>query len=146
MSNETTSEARARLDQAARSPLVRPRDRWVHAVATAALGPVFGLYIVLSQGLESSRPAQYVTAAFFLLVGAVTWWQTRTSTVPRHAKRISGTAMAITVALLVAGVMALNVVDTQRAGGVPVWVAVLVAVVIALPALVGGALIARGPR
>jgi len=135
-------EARAALEQASRTSAVAPRDRTVYAVGTALFGVVLGAFVPLTRALDLDNGPSYLTAIYVVLAIAVATWQTRTArSVPRGAKRVGYVGLALTVVISLVCIMIAN--WREQTTPTSAGLLVLMGVVIALPMLVAGWVIAR---
>ncbi len=135
-------EARAALEQASRTSAVAPRDRTVYAVGTALFGVVLGAFVPLTRALDLDNGPSYLTAIYVVLAIAIATWQTRAArSVPRGAKRIGYVGLALTVVVSLAIIMTLN--WREQTTATSPGLLLLTGVLIALPMVVAGAVIAR---
>jgi hypothetical protein len=135
-------EARAALEQASRTSAVAPRDRTIYAVGTALFGVVLGAFVPLTRALDLDHGPSRLTAVYLVLAIAIATWQTRAArSVPRGAKRIGYVGLVLTVVVSLAFTMTVNWRE-QTTPSSPALL-VLMGVVIALPMLVAGWVIAR---
>ena len=135
-------EARAALEQASRTSAVAPRDRTVYAVGTALFGVVLGAFVPLTRALDLDNGPSYLTAVYAVLAIAIATWQTRAArSVPRGAKRVGYVGLALTVVVSLACIMIAN--WREQTSPTSPGLLVLMGVVIALPMLVAGWVIAR---
>lgn len=140
-------QARAALAEARLNLPDADRDRRIHALATAGFGALVGVYVALTQALPDDSSARgFMTAGYVGLLIGLALWQTRGArTVPRHSKVTSWIGLAGTFVMMMASTITLNLLET-RSGQVtslsPLWY-VLAAVVVAVPMLVAGGLIAK---
>lgn len=141
----TTNQAREQLDQVPRAALSSATDRKVYAVATALSGVIIGCYVAFTRYLPGGAGSIWGVIGYVALFALLYGWQTRTSrAIPRGAKRTNLIAMLMTVALMLVTIIGLNVVRVEV--GLQWWHSVLAAIVVALPCLVAGRLIATGER
>ncbi|MBM6401024.1 hypothetical protein [Phycicoccus sonneratiae] len=148
----TPQEARERLARAEEARERRSGDRHVHGLATAGFGLLMGAYLTLSrlgQGTGWETPLLAAYAGFLVLL---TLWQTRaTRSWPRRARAVCYSGLAGSVVLFMAGIMTFNYREHQRelaglaAGEDPVLL-VLAGVLAALPMVLAGIVVRRGPR
>jgi len=135
-------EARAALEQASRTSAVAPRDRTVYAVGTALFGVVLGAFVPLTRALDLDNGPSYLTAIYVVLAIAIATWQTRAArSVPRGAKRVGYVGLALTVVISLVCIMIAN--WREQTTPTSAGLLVLMGVVIALPMLVAGWVIAR---
>ena len=138
----TPDEARAALEQASRTSAVAPRDRTIYAVGTALFGVVLGAFVPLTRALDLDNGPSYLTAIYIVLAIAIATWQTRAArSVPRGAKRVGYIGLGLTVVVSLAWTMAFN--WREQTIATSPGLLVLMGVVIALPMLVAGWVIAR---
>ena len=135
-------EARAALEQASRTSAVAPRDRTIYAVGTALFGVVLGAFVPLTRALDLGHGPSYLTAIYLVLAITIAAWQTRAArSVPRGAKKVGYVALTLTVVVSLAFTMTVN--WREQTTPSPPSLLVLMGVVIALPMLVAGLVIAR---
>lgn len=138
----TDEEARAALRQAELNAVREPHDARVHALATAGFGVAVGLFVALSEIVGESRWSILVWALYlFALAGLATWQTVAARSAPRHSKVTGYAAMAVTLLLAMIGIAVLNAWGHDATPSL--WLAGLVALVVAAPMLVAGWLIGR---
>ncbi len=152
MNDITPQQARKQLAEAEAATDRRAGDRRVHALATAGFGVLVGGYLAVSRLAQDTSWQTPAITLYILLLVALATWQTRgASTWPRYARRTSWVGLAGTMVLFMGMVMAFNVREAQQEldGVAPtenVALLVLAGLVVALPAVVAGVVIARGGR
>jgi hypothetical protein len=142
----TPGQARDQLQEVARRPLTRSRDRAVHATATAATGLALGL-LGTAQNIASGLAANVALTGFFFAValGSAAWAEHAARTVPRRARAWSRAGMIASLVLNL--VLVRPWLNLQAQTEPNTWSMVLVgAVVVAVPSLAAAAMIARGRR
>ncbi len=152
MNDITPQWAREQLAEAEAATDRRAGDRRVHALATAGFGLLVGAYLAVSRLAEGTAWQTPAITCYVLLLVALAAWQTRgASTWPRHARLSSWIGLGVSMLLLMAAIMALDVLEArQEADG---WVAtgrvallVLAGLLVAAPMLVAAVRIDRGER
>lgn len=143
-------EVAASLERATPRPLSRARDHRVHGWTVAVLALTVGALTGVVLGTWGTtwqwRGAAIIGAqgAFLALLVTTVVWRDRASRA--RPRRTSRTAMVGTVTT---GLLALGVTTPVYLADLPSpapWVTMAVAVVVAAPGLVAGALIVRGAR
>ncbi len=153
MNDMTPDQAQAQLDRAEAARVGTDGDRRVHGLATAAFGLVVGAYVALTRVVDGTWAEYAVLGGYVVLLFGLVWWQKRAArTIPRHARRTGYLGLAGSIVLMLATVVWLNVRQAgYRAEELPdqpeqPLVLLAVALVVALPLLVAGLRIVRGPR
>jgi len=110
-------EARAALEQASRTSAVSPGDRTVYAVGTALFGVVLGAFVPLARALDLDNGPSYLTAVYAVLAIAIATWQTGAArSVPRGAKRVGYVGLALTVVVIALPMLVAGWVVARRRG------------------------------
>lgn len=142
-SDFTTESARDQLDRASRADLASAADRRVYGLYVALIGVIVGGYVAVTRLVDGGSGSPYVLVGYAALLVAVTVWQSRAArAIPRGAKRKGLFALVGTVVLMIAAITTLNVVEIEV--GLQWWHLALGGLVVALPSVVTGVLIARG--
>jgi len=111
-------------------------------VGTALFGVVLGAFVPLTRALDMDNGPSYLTAIYVVLAIAIATWQTRAArSVPRGAKRVGYVGLALTVVISLVCIMIAN--WREQTTPTSAGLLVLMGVVIALPMLVAGWVIAR---
>lgn len=144
----TPEEARGHLAHAEAATGRRAGDRRIHALSTGGMGVAIGAFVALRDAVDGTAWQTPLQVAYaFALVG-LALWQTRASrVVPRGARRTGYTGLSGTLVLALAAIMTLNYRSVHPVGAVePWWVLAGAGVLVALPMVLAGLLIRRGPR
>ena len=141
----TPQQARAQLAASQRQLTASRRDRTVHATGTAVVGLDCGL-LAATQNMAHGATKVVLSFVFFAAwLGAAAWSGRISRTVPRNARRWALCGIGASFALALFAV--LPWLNLQAQDSPNTWpMALVAAVVVAVPCLVAAAVIAVGRR